>query len=135
MLQQAADRVFVNQGIAEYAVRLVLTTRDPGEFGLTDLVSLLDYGASPRASLGLVAATRALALLRGREYAVPEDLMDVARDVLRHRLVLSFEAVADGVDVEDVMTRIIDSVAPPRVAPLQHRDPASFAPSDAEPLG
>jgi MoxR-like ATPase len=135
MLQQAADRVFVNQGIAEYAVRLVLTTRDPGEFGLTDLVSVLDYGASPRASLGLVAATRALALLRGREYAVPEDLMDVARDVLRHRLVLSFEAVADGVDVEDVMTRIIDSVAPPRVAPLQHQDPASFAPSDAEPLG
>jgi len=135
MLQQAADRVFVNQGIAEYAVRLVLTTRDPGEFGLTDLVSVLDYGASPRASLGLVAATRALALLRGREYAVPEDLLDVARDVLRHRLVLSFEAVADGVDVEDVMNRILDSVAPPRVAPLQHQDPASFTPSDAEPLG
>jgi MoxR-like ATPase len=135
MLQHAADRVFVNQGIAEYAVRLVLTSRDPGEFGLTDLVSILDYGASPRASLGLVAATRALALLRGRDYAVPEDLMDVARDVLRHRLVLSFEAVADGVDVEDVMTRILDSVAPPRVAPLQHQDPTSFTTSDAEPLG
>jgi MoxR-like ATPase len=135
MLQRAADGVFVNQGIAEYAVRLVLTTRDPGEFGLTDLVPVLDYGASPRASLGLVAATRALALLRGRDYAVPEDLMDVARDVLRHRLVLSFEAVADGVDVEDVMGRILDSVAPPRVAPLQHQDPASFTPSDTETVG
>jgi MoxR-like ATPase len=135
MLQQAADRVFVNQGIAEYAVRLVLTTRDPGEFGLTDLVSVIDYGASPRASLGLIAATRALALLRGRDYAVPEDLMDVARDVLRHRLVLSFEAVADGVDVEDVITRILEAVAPPRVAPMQHHDPAAFAASDAEPRG
>ena len=135
MLQRAADGVFVNQGIAEYAVRLVLTTRDPGEFGLTDLVPVLDYGASPRASLGLVAAARALALLRGRDYAVPEDLLDVARDVLRHRLVLSFEAVADGVDVEDVMTRILDSVAPPRVAPLQHQDPASFTPSDSETVG
>src|SRR5262249_53107881 len=85
MLQQATDRRVVSQGITEYAVRLVLTTRDPGEFGLPDLVPILDYGASPRASLGLVAATRALALLRGRDYAVPDDLLDVARDVLRHR--------------------------------------------------
>jgi MoxR-like ATPase len=134
-LQDATDRVFVNQGIAEYAVRLVLTTRDPGAFGLTDLASVLDYGASPRASLGLVAAARALALMRGRDYAVPEDLTDVARDVLRHRLVLSFEAVADGVDVEDVLTQVLDSVAPPRVAPVQHRDPSSFAPSDADRVG
>jgi MoxR-like ATPase len=133
LLQDAADRVFVNQGIAEYAVRLVLTTRDPGAFGLTELASVLDYGASPRASLGLVAAARALALLRGREYALPEDLTDVARDVLRHRLVLSFEAVADGVDVEDVITRVLDSVAPPSVAPLQVKNPSSFTPSDGEP--
>jgi len=133
LLQDAADRVFVNQGIAEYAVRLVLTTRDPGAFGLTDLAPILDYGASPRASLGLVAAARALALLRGREYALPEDLTDVARDVLRHRLVLSFEAVADGVDVEDVITRILDSVAPPSIAPLQIQDPSSFTPRDEEP--
>ena len=133
LLQDAADRVFVNQGIAEYAVRLVLTTRDPAAFGLTDLASVLDYGASPRASLGLVAAARALALLRGREYALPEDLTDVARDVLRHRLVLSFEAVADGVDVEDVITRVLDSVAPPNIAPLQIQDPSSFAPSDEAP--
>jgi MoxR-like ATPase len=130
LLQKATDRVFVNQGIAEYAVRMVLTTRDPGAFGLTELASVLDYGASPRASLGLVAATRALALLRGRDYAVPEDLNDVARDVLRHRLVLSFEAVADGVDVEDVVTQVLESVPPPRVAPLQHHDPSSFAPTD-----
>jgi MoxR-like ATPase len=135
LLQNATDRVFVNQGIAEYAVRVVLTTRDPGAFGLTDLGSVLDYGASPRASLGLVAAARALALLRGRDYAVPEDLTDVARDVLRHRLVLSFEAVADGVDVEDVLTQVLESVAPPRVAPAQHHDPSSFAPSDADRVG
>jgi MoxR-like ATPase len=135
LLQDATDRVFVNQGIAEFAVRMVLTTRDPAAFGLTDLASVLDYGASPRASLGLVAAARALALLRGRDYAVPEDLTDVARDVLRHRLVLSFEAVADGVDVEDVLTQVLDSVAPPRVAPVQHHDPSSFAPSDADRVG
>ena len=116
-------------------MRLVLTTRDPGAFGLTDLASVLDYGASPRASLGLVAAARALALLRGRDYAVPEDLNDVARDVLRHRLVLSFEEVADGVNVEDVVTQILESVAPPRVAPLQHHDPSSFAAPDADRVG
>jgi len=118
MLQHAADRVFVNQGIAEYAVRLVLTTRDPGEFGLTDLAPVLDFGASPRASLGLVAATRALALLRGRDYAVPEDLLDVARDVLRHRLVLSFQALSDDITSDQILRAIIDRVPVP-VVPLR----------------
>jgi MoxR-like ATPase len=126
-LQRAADRIFVDHAIVEYAVRLVLATRDPQEFGLDDLAPVIDYGASPRASLGLVAAARSLALLRGREYVLPSDISDIAPDVLRHRLVLSFGAAADGVDVEDVVTRVIDSVAPPRITPSQDWDPVRDA--------
>jgi MoxR-like ATPase len=125
VLQQATDRVFVDSAIAEYAVRIVFATRDPGAFGLEDLVPVLEFGASPRASLGLIAATRALALLRGRDYALPEDLTDICPDVLRHRLVLSFEATADGVDVEEVITRLLDVIAPPGITPGQERAEAS----------
>jgi MoxR-like ATPase len=82
---------------------------------------VIEFGASPRASLGLVAATRALALLRGRTYALPEDMTDICRDVLRHRLVLSFGAVADGMSVEDVITRVLEVIAPPQIAPGQDR--------------
>jgi MoxR-like ATPase len=122
-LQRATDQIFVDHAIVEYAVRLVLATRDPSEFGLDDLAPVLEYGASPRASLGLVAAARALALLRGREYVLPDDVSEIAPDVLRHRLVLSFGAAADGVDVEDVVARVVESVAPPRITPSQDWDP------------
>src|SRR3954454_5177599 len=91
-LQAQADRVFVHNAVAEYAVRLVLATREPASYGLGELGGALAYGASPRASLGLVAAGRALALLRGRTYVLPGDIADVAPDVLPHRLVLSFDA-------------------------------------------
>jgi MoxR-like ATPase len=123
LLQRAADLVFVDHAIVEYAVRLVFATRDPAAFGLEDLAPVIEFGASPRASLGLVAATRALALLRGREYGLPEDLADIAPDVLRHRLVLSFEATADGTDVDQVIKRVMDTVAPPRILPAQDREP------------
>ncbi len=119
VLQHATDRIFVDHAIREFAVRIIFATRDPAAFGLDDLAPLLEYGASPRASLGLVAATRALALLRGREYALPEDLVDICPDVLRHRLVLKFEAVADGVDVENVIQRVLDTIAPPHITPGQ----------------
>jgi len=121
-LQRAADEVFVDHGVVDYAVSLVLATRDPAPWGLADLVGLISYGASPRASLALVAGARALALVRGRTYALPQDVFDIAPEVLRHRLVLSYEALAQGRDVEDVLIRILSTVPAPRVSPAQ--DPA-----------
>jgi MoxR-like ATPase len=109
-LQAAADAVYVDPGVVDYAVNVVFATREPADHGLSDLKGMIAYGASPRASLGLVAAGRALALLRGRDYALPQDVFDVAPDVLRHRLVLSYEALADGVDVDDVLVRVLSTV-------------------------
>ncbi|MFG1651064.1 AAA family ATPase [Micromonospora sp. NPDC049275] len=121
-LQVHAERIFVHHALAEYVVRLILATRDPGRFGLAEIAPLLAYGASPRATLGLVAAARAQALLRGREYVLPEDVRELAVDVLSHRLVLSFDAVADGISAESLVRRLVEAVPPPRVATghLQH---------------
>ncbi|MEP6695791.1 MAG: MoxR family ATPase [Pseudonocardiales bacterium] len=121
-LQGAADRVFVHSALVDYAVRLVLTTRDPRAFGLPDLADLVAYGASPRASLGMVAASRALALMRGRDYALPQDVTDVAADVLKHRLVLSYDALADGIPAEQIAQRVLAAVAVPQVSPRQSAD-------------
>ena len=118
-LQEAADNVFVHDAVVDYAVRLVAATRAPAEHGLRDLSSLIAYGASPRATLGLVAAGRALALLRGRGYALPQDVQDVAREVLNHRLLLSYEALADGTDTDYVVERLVRTVPAPRVSPSQ----------------
>ncbi len=114
-LQDAADAVFVDAGVTDYAVRLVLATRAPADHGVAELAPYLAYGASPRGSLGLVAAGRALALLRGRDYAVPQDVFDVAFDVLRHRLVLSYEALAEGVEADALLARILSVVTAPLV--------------------
>ena len=114
-LQRRATDVFVHHALAEYVVRLILATRDPQRFGLPDIAPLLAYGASPRATLGLVAAARAQALIHGRDYVLPEDIRDLAVDVLAHRLVLTFDAVADGISGEDVVRRVIEAVPPPRL--------------------
>jgi MoxR-like ATPase len=119
VLQRAADRVFVHHAIAEYAVRLVLATRDLAGFGLPDLAPLVAFGVSPRATLGLVAAGRGLALLRGRDYVLPRDVRDVARDVMAHRLVLSLDALADDVPASSIVDRILQVVPEPQVAPQQ----------------
>jgi MoxR-like ATPase len=118
-LQQRADQVFVHNALVDYAVRLVLATRTPGAFGMPDVAPLIQYGASPRASLGIVRATRALALLRGRDYALPQDLQDIAPDVLRHRLVLSYDALADEITPDTVVDRVMAGVPLPSVAPRQ----------------
>ncbi len=118
-LQAAADKVFVHNALIDYAVQLVLATRDPARHGMADVANLISYGASPRASLGMVAATRAIALLRGRDYALPQDLHDVAADVLRHRLVLSYDALADGVPAEHIVERVLVNVPLPTVTPRQ----------------
>ena len=118
-LQDAADAVFAHRAVVDYAVRIVHATRVPAEHGLPDLSVMIDYGASPRASLGMVAGARALALLRGRDYVLPQDIVDVAPDVLRHRLVLSYEALADGVSIDDLLHKLLTTVPAPRLAPSQ----------------
>ncbi|SDY56248.1 MoxR-like ATPase [Micromonospora pattaloongensis] len=115
-LQARARSVFVHHALAEYVVRLVLATRRPERFGLAAIAPQLAYGASPRATLGLVAAARGLALLRGRDYVLPDDVQELAVDVLAHRLVLSFDAVAEGVSAESIVRRLVQAVPPPRVA-------------------
>jgi MoxR-like ATPase len=117
-LQEQADAVFVDEKVTDYAVRLVLATRNPAEHGVDDLDGLLAYGASPRASIGLVRAARAMALMRGRSYAIPQDVYDIAYDVLNHRLVLSYDALADGVTVDHVLVRILSTVWAPRITSI-----------------
>jgi MoxR-like ATPase len=119
-LRRRAEQVFLHHALVDYAVRLVLATRSPAGCGVPEVSGLVQYGASPRASLGIVRATRALALLRGRDYALPEDVAEVALDVLRHRLVLSYDALADEVAADDIVARIVAAVPAPSIAPRQH---------------
>ena len=112
-LQASARAVEMDAATADYAVRLVLATRDPARYGVPEIAGQLEYGASPRASLGLVRAARALALLRGRERATPQDVYDVAYDVLNLRLVLSYRALAEGVTIDDVLVRLLKTVPAP----------------------
>ena len=115
-LQDVASRVFVHHALVDYTVRVVLATRTPAEHGLADVAGWVAYGASPRASLGIVAASRALALIRGRDYVLPQDVVDVVPDVLRHRLVLSYDALADGVPVDHIVSRVLQTVPLPQVS-------------------
>ena len=121
-LQARADQVFVHNALIDYAVRLVTATRTPAEHGMPDVAQLIQYGASPRASLGLVRAVRALALLRGRDYALPQDVQELAPDILRHRLVLSYDALADDVPADHIVQRVLETVPLPTVAPRQQAD-------------
>jgi len=125
-LQRAADAVFVDPALIEYAVKLSDATRNVAAAGLPDLARFITFGASPRASINMILAGRALALVRGREYALPEDLKEIAHDVLRHRLVLSYEALADGVGPDDIIDRILQAVPVPELA-LRERMPRSGA--------
>ncbi|WP_457157252.1 AAA family ATPase [Modestobacter sp. SYSU DS0875] len=118
-LQKTASEVFVHHALVDYVVRLVVATRAPVEHGMPDVAGWVSYGASPRASLGLIGASRALALIRGRDYVLPQDVLDVTGDVLRHRLVLSYDALADGVPADHVVRRIVESVPLPQVTPRQ----------------
>jgi MoxR-like ATPase len=118
-LQDKADGVFVHNALIDYTVRLVLATRSPAQYGVPDVADLIQYGASPRASLGIVRASRALALLRGRDYALPQDVLDVAPDILRHRLVLTYDALADDIPADQIVDRVLAAVPQPTVAPRQ----------------
>jgi MoxR-like ATPase len=122
-LQTVVDDVFVHHAVQDYAVRLVMATRDPERWGLPKLAPSIALGASPRATLGLLSAGRALAVLRGRRFLVPQDIHDVAPEVLRHRLMLSYDALADGIKIDDVVGAVLATIQAPRVAP--HQDEAS----------
>ncbi len=114
--QRAAAEIFVDRGVNEYAVALCAATRKPADYGLGDLARYIEYGASPRGSINLIHAGRALALLRGRGYVLPEDVESLAHDVLRHRLVLTYEALADEIDADTILDRVVAAVKAPAVS-------------------
>jgi MoxR-like ATPase len=118
-LQQECRRVYVDPALVQYAVKLVSATRTPEKHGLKDLGKYVTFGASPRATINLAEGARALAMLRGRTYALPEDMSDLVPDVLRHRLVLSYEALSEGLSPDALIGKIMVKIpAPPR--PLEH---------------
>jgi MoxR-like ATPase len=119
-LQQEADKVFVDPALMEYAVRMVSATRKPNEVGLRELAPYIMYGASPRASINLILTGRALAFLRGRDYALPQDVLDMALDVMRHRLVVSYEALSDNVTSDDLLSNILERMPMPEVPLHEH---------------
>jgi MoxR-like ATPase len=118
-LQRECRSSYVDPSLIQYAVRLAAATRDPEQFGIKDLARYITYGASPRASIHMIEAARALAHLRGRAYVLPEDVADLAPDVLRHRLVLSYEALSDALSPDQIVQRIMQHIPAPQ-KPLEH---------------
>ena len=115
-LQQECRKVYVDPSLMQYAVKLVSATRRPAQYGLDDLAKYISFGASPRATIGLIEGARALAFMRGRSYALPEDMTDLVGDVLRHRLVLSYEALADGLSADQVIRQVMQKIPGARQA-------------------
>ncbi len=134
-LQQASDRVYVDPALIQYTIRIVGATRAPHMIGLKELQPYIVYGASPRASINVVKAARALAFVRGRTYALPQDVLDMVLDVLRHRLVLSYEALSDNVSSDDLLKRILERIPVPVAVLNEHtnvqQQPAPRAPHSA----
>ncbi|HET7159633.1 MAG TPA: MoxR family ATPase, partial [Burkholderiales bacterium] len=112
-LQRACRNGYVDPSLMQYAVRVVAATRDPERYGIKDLQKYISFGASPRASIHLIEAARALAYLRARDYVLPEDVMDVMPDVLRHRLVLTYEALSESISADEIVRRVMARIAAP----------------------
>jgi MoxR-like ATPase len=112
-LQEESRRAYVDPALITYAVKLVTATRDPAKAGLPDLARHVLYGASPRGAIHLIEGARALAFLRGREFVLPEDVVDLVPDVLRHRIVLSYEALTDNVSADEVVRQVMRRITPP----------------------
>jgi MoxR-like ATPase len=106
--------------LIEYAIKMVTATRTPKEVGLKEIEHYITFGASPRASINLILAARALAFVRGRNYVLPQDVLDMALDVMRHRLVLSYEALSDNVSADDLLKRILNRIPVPEVPLHEH---------------
>ena len=122
--QRAARALYVDPALIRYAVQLVSATRNPERAGLKELAPMIQFGASPRATIYLIECGRALAYLRGREYVLPEDVTDVALDVLRHRVVLSYEAMSENLSSDEIVLRLMRRVAAPAKV-LESRGPLS----------
>ena len=112
-LQQECRKVYVDPSLMQYAVKLVSATRRPAQYGLTEVARYLSFGASPRATIGLIEGARALAYMRGRSYALPEDMTGLVGDVMRHRLVLSYEALADGLNADGIIRQVMQKIPAP----------------------
>ena len=112
-VQQVVKKIYIDEKIENYIVDIVFATRDPKAYGLNDLKSLIEYGASPRASISLALAARAYAFLQGRGYVIPEDIKNICHDVLRHRIGLTYEAEANNISVDEIITEIIDKIEVP----------------------
>jgi MoxR-like ATPase len=112
-LQHECQNGYVDPSLKQYAVRLATATRDPDRFGVKDVAKYLSFGASPRASINLIEGARALAFLRGRAYVLPEDVKDLVPDVFRHRLVLTYEALAEGMTPDQLIRRIMQHIPAP----------------------
>lgn len=119
-LQKKVDQVFVEPALIEYSVKMVTATRQAKDVGLKELEHYILYGASPRASINLILTARALAFVRGRDYVLPQDVLDMALDVMRHRLVLSYEALSDDVTSDDLLKKILDRIPIPVVPLHEH---------------
>ncbi len=119
-LQKEVDKVYVDPALMEFAVRMVSATRNPEEVGLKDVRHYIMFGASPRASINLILTARALAFVRGRTYVLPQEILDMAYDVMRHRLVLTYEALSDNVSADDLLKKIIDRIPVPVVPLHEH---------------
>lgn len=119
-LQKKADQVYVDPSLIEYAVKLVNATRSPKQVGLPEFENYITFGASPRASINLILTAKAIAFVRGRTYVLPQDVLDMALDVIRHRLVLSYEALSDEVTSDDILTKILDRIPVPVVPLNEH---------------
>jgi MoxR-like ATPase len=117
--RDAAAQVIVDREVIDYAVALADATRRPGRYGLADVEALLSYGASPRGPIGLVQSARSLALLRGRRHVLASDVRDLAPEVLRHRLVLSYEGLSEGTRPDDLLERIFEAVPEPDRRPIE----------------
>jgi MoxR-like ATPase len=115
-LQAAVFEVYVDPALISYAVQLAAATRDPAAAGLADLVGYIDFGASPRGPISVIQASRALALLRGRDYATTDDVRALAKDALRHRLVLSYQALAEGMSPDRILDAVLAAVPAPETS-------------------
>jgi MoxR-like ATPase len=114
-LQNEAANIYVDPGIVSYTVQLATATREPGKYGLEEMVPYISYGASPRGPISLVQSARALAFIRGRDYVVVQDVESLAKDALRHRLVLSYQALAEQVDADRILDAVIEKVIAPEL--------------------
>jgi MoxR-like ATPase len=123
-LRHEAEKVYVDPSLIEYAVSLATATRDPDKFGIPDVSKYIMYGTSPRASINLIITARSLAFVRGRSYVTPQDIIDLAMDVMRHRFVLSYEAISDNMTSDIILNKILERIPVP-AQPLQDHAPTS----------